>query len=182
MIAQLSQTMSFVLDATVEELLILHAESRGMNRSVVKETLVAANELSGESFTGATALTNLSGGQTRALMVADTALVCRFPNVLIDEIENADIDRRKAFDLLLSQKKNCNPCDSRPASGTPCPKTSLHVQRSDALTAMLKDPILIRRPLIEVNGIKLTGFNIEELVWCQLQNQPSAGPSQGPGS
>lgn len=105
MIAQLSQTMSFVLDATVEELLILHAESRGINRSVVKETLEAANELSGESFTGATALTNLSGGQTRALMVADTALVCRSPIVLIDEIENAGIDRRKAFDLLLSQEK-----------------------------------------------------------------------------
>jgi ABC-type lipoprotein export system ATPase subunit len=105
MIAQLSQTMSFVLDATVEELLILHAESRGINRSVIKETLLAANELSGESFTGSTALTNLSGGQTRALMVADTALVCRSPIVLIDEIENAGIDRRKAFDLLLSQEK-----------------------------------------------------------------------------
>jgi ABC-type lipoprotein export system ATPase subunit len=105
LIAQLSQTMSFVLDTTVEELLILHAESRGINRSVVKETLAAANELSGESFTGTTALTNLSGGQTRALMVADTALVCRSPIVLIDEIENAGIDRRKAFDLLLSQEK-----------------------------------------------------------------------------
>jgi ABC-type lipoprotein export system ATPase subunit len=105
LIAQLSQTMSFVLDATVEELLTLHVESRGMAASVVVETIEAANELSGEPFSGATALTSLSGGQTRALMVADTALVCRSPIVLIDEIENAGIDRRAAFNLLLSQDK-----------------------------------------------------------------------------
>jgi ABC-type lipoprotein export system ATPase subunit len=105
LIAQLSQTMSFVLDATVEELLELHVESRGMNRTLVQETIAAANELSGESFSGTTPLTSLSGGQTRALMVADTALVCRSPIVLIDEIENAGIDRRAAFNLLLSQDK-----------------------------------------------------------------------------
>ncbi|WP_319589079.1 ATP-binding cassette domain-containing protein [uncultured Desulfobulbus sp.] len=105
LIAQLSQTMSFVLDATVEELLSLHVESRGMAASVVIDTIEAANELSGEPFFGTTALTSLSGGQTRALMVADTALVCRSPIVLIDEIENAGIDRRAAFNLLLSQDK-----------------------------------------------------------------------------
>ena len=105
LIAQLSQTMSFVLDATVEELLGLHVESRGMNNSLVQDTIEAANALSGESFAGHTPLTSLSGGQTRALMVADTALVCRSPIVLIDEIENAGIDRRAAFNLLLSQEK-----------------------------------------------------------------------------
>lgn len=105
LIAQLSQTMSFVLDATVEELLSLHVESRGMSGTLVQDTISAANELSGESFSGATPLTSLSGGQTRALMVADTALVCRSPIVLIDEIENAGIDRRAAFNLLLSQEK-----------------------------------------------------------------------------
>ncbi|MGE4560677.1 MAG: ATP-binding cassette domain-containing protein [Desulfobulbus sp.] len=105
LIAQLSQTMSFVLDATVEELLALHVESRGMSASLVRDTIEAANDLSGESFTGGTPLTSLSGGQTRALMVADTALVCRSPIVLIDEIENAGIDRRSAFNLLLSQEK-----------------------------------------------------------------------------
>nr|WP_320011520.1 ATP-binding cassette domain-containing protein [uncultured Desulfobulbus sp.] len=105
LIAQLSQTMSFVLDATVEELLSLHVESRGMNPSLVQATITAANELSGEPFIGSTPLTSLSGGQTRALMVADTALVCRSPIVLIDEIENAGIDRRAAFNLLISQEK-----------------------------------------------------------------------------
>jgi len=105
LIAQLSQTMSFVLDATVEELLSLHVESRGMSNALVQDTIEAANDLSGEPFVGTTPLTSLSGGQTRALMVADTALVCRSPIVLIDEIENAGIDRRSAFNLLLSQEK-----------------------------------------------------------------------------
>lgn len=105
LVAQLSQTMSFVLDATVDELLGLHLESRGMSASVCREVIEAANGLSGEPLSGATALTALSGGQTRALMVADTALVCRSPIVLVDEIENAGIDRRKAFDLLLSRDK-----------------------------------------------------------------------------
>ena len=105
LVAQLSQTMSFVLDATVEELLALHVESRGLGLEVVEATLDAANDLAGEPFRGTTPLTSLSGGQTRALMVADTAMVCRSPIVLIDEIENAGIDRRRAFDLLLAKDK-----------------------------------------------------------------------------
>lgn len=38
-------------------------------------------------------------------MVADTAIICRSPVVLLDELENAGIDRRKAFDLLVSNDK-----------------------------------------------------------------------------
>lgn len=47
----------------------------------------------------------LSGGQTRALMIADIAFICDSPIVLIDEIENAGIDKEKAFALLLSKEK-----------------------------------------------------------------------------
>jgi len=38
-------------------------------------------------------------------MIADTAMLSGSPIVLIDEIENAGIDRRKALDLLLSKEK-----------------------------------------------------------------------------
>jgi ABC-type lipoprotein export system ATPase subunit len=105
LIAQLSQTMSFVMDSTVEELLQLHVESRGRDQILVHATIDAANELSGERFTSSTQLNSLSGGQTRALMVADTALISSSPIVLIDEIENAGIDRIKAFNLLTSNDK-----------------------------------------------------------------------------
>ena len=48
---------------------------------------------------------SLSGGQSRALMIADTAILSSSPIVLIDEIENAGIDRRKALDLLIGEEK-----------------------------------------------------------------------------
>ena len=38
-------------------------------------------------------------------MIADTAILSSSPIVLIDEIENAGIDRRKALDLLLDENK-----------------------------------------------------------------------------
>jgi hypothetical protein len=37
-------------------------------------------------------------------MIADTALLSVSPVVLIDEIENAGIDRRKAINLLVKKK------------------------------------------------------------------------------
>ncbi len=38
-------------------------------------------------------------------MIADTAILSRSPIVLIDEIENAGIDRKKALTLLLNEDK-----------------------------------------------------------------------------
>ena len=37
------------------------------------------------------------------------------------------------------------------------------MDEEQALDVMLADPLLIRRPLMEVNGVQLVGFNIEEL-------------------
>lgn len=106
-VAQLSQTMTFTMDTTVCELLQLHAESRGINADQVDihNVIDAANRLTGESFSGSTPLTNLSGGQSRALMIADTAFLCSSPIVLIDEVENAGIDRHAALDVLYTQEK-----------------------------------------------------------------------------
>ena len=72
---------------------------------LVERIINQANELAGESFLPTTPITSLSGGQSRALMIADTAILSRSPIVLIDEIENAGIDRRKALSLLLSEDK-----------------------------------------------------------------------------
>jgi ABC-type lipoprotein export system ATPase subunit len=107
LVAQLSQNMNFVMDLTVQEFIGLHADSRMVNEpeAVVKNIIAAANELAGETFTPDTAITALSGGQSRALMIADTAILSRSPIVLIDEIENAGIDRKKALTLLLSEEK-----------------------------------------------------------------------------
>lgn len=107
LVAQLSQNMNFVMDLSVKEFLSLHAESRMVEDidGVCKEIIDCGNDLTGESFTGETLLTQLSGGQSRALMIADTALLSSSPIVLIDEIENAGVDRKKAIDILISKDK-----------------------------------------------------------------------------
>ncbi len=107
LVAQLSQNMNFVMDLTVQEFVALHAESRMIENidDTVMRIIDAANELAGEKFLSTTPITSLSGGQSRALMIADTAILSRSPVILIDEIENAGIDRKKALGLLLSEEK-----------------------------------------------------------------------------
>ncbi len=106
-IAQLAQTMNFVIDMNVADFLDLHAASRGLrDPAAVREAVILlANELAGESFRGDERITTLSGGQSRALMIADIALISNAPIVLIDEIENAGIDRLTALQLLAEQGK-----------------------------------------------------------------------------
>lgn len=107
LVAQLSQNMNFVMDLTVEEFIIMHAESRMIQNidEIVKSILQCANELAGEKFKESTPVTQLSGGQSRALMIADTALLSSSPIILIDEIENAGVDRKMALELLVKKEK-----------------------------------------------------------------------------
>ena len=107
LVAQLSQNMNFVMDLSVREFIDLHAESRLVldRESVIEKIFNQANELAGEKFTIDTPITSLSGGQSRALMISDTAILSTSPIVLIDEIENAGIDRKKALDLLVGNNK-----------------------------------------------------------------------------
>lgn len=107
LVAQLSQNMNFVMDLTVREFLELHAQSRMIENEeeVIEKIISAANELAGEKFDLSTPITGLSGGQSRALMIADTAILSTSPIVLIDEIENAGIDRKRALNLLVNEEK-----------------------------------------------------------------------------
>jgi len=107
LVAQLSQNMNFVMDLTVSEFLELHAKSRMVvnEEPIVKKIIDEANKLAGEKFDTDTPITSLSGGQSRALMIADTAILSSSPIVLIDEIENAGIDRKKALSLLVGESK-----------------------------------------------------------------------------
>lgn len=107
LVAQLSQNMNFVMDLSVEEFITLHAESRMVEnpKEIINKIIVQANDLAGEKFDKDTPITALSGGQSRALMIADTAILSTSPIVLIDEIENAGIDRKRALKLLLNENK-----------------------------------------------------------------------------
>jgi ABC-type lipoprotein export system ATPase subunit len=107
LVAQLSQNMNFIMDAAAGEFVAMHAASRMLDNSkeLIETIIKKANELAGEQFTLDTPVTSLSGGQARALMIADTAYLSSSPIVLIDEIENAGIDRNRALELLVDRQK-----------------------------------------------------------------------------
>lgn len=107
LIAQLSQNMNFIMDVTTSEFITRHAESRRVKNidEIVESIIKCANDLAGEKFSADVPVTQLSGGQSRALMIADTALLSKSPIVLIDEIENAGVDRKKAIEFLVKREK-----------------------------------------------------------------------------
>ena len=106
LVARLTQKTSFVMDCSVSRFLSLHAQSRRKTDNDVAElALEKANLLSGEPISGETNLQVLSGGQSRALMIADIAYISDSPVILIDEIENAGIDKLAALDILTDSRK-----------------------------------------------------------------------------
>lgn len=106
-IALISQHTNFLSDLPVEEFLTIHAIVRGAKdiETIITETLNFANELTGEAIMKDIAMTELSGGQTRSLLIADAVVIGNAPIILLDEIENAGIHRTKALELLKKYKK-----------------------------------------------------------------------------
>jgi ABC-type lipoprotein export system ATPase subunit len=105
LVAQLSQNMHFLADMYVGEFLRMHAKSRGKDPELAEKVIELANTLTGEPISPDHQLTILSGGQSRALMVADIAVISDSPIVLIDEIENAGIKKQEALRLLSGEGK-----------------------------------------------------------------------------
>ena len=106
-IALISQHTNFLSDLPVQEFLRIHA---GVRKHIdidgaVEETLQFANELTGEPLILESAMTELSGGQTRALLIADAVIIGNAPIILLDEIENAGIHRTRALELLKRYEK-----------------------------------------------------------------------------
>lgn len=106
-IALISQHTNFLSDLPVGEFLTIHATVRGATdvNKVVDETISFANQLTGEAIIKETAMTELSGGQTRSLLIADAVIIGNSPIILLDEIENAGIHKTKALDLLKNYRK-----------------------------------------------------------------------------
>lgn len=104
-VAQLSQNMNFLANMTVGDFLRLHAKCRHIERERTGEVIELANQLTGEPIREGDDLTILSGGQSRALMVADVAIISDSPIVLVDEIENAGIRKHDALKLLAGFRK-----------------------------------------------------------------------------
>jgi ABC-type antimicrobial peptide transport system, ATPase component len=105
LISHLSQNMRFVLDTSVHDFLTLHAHCRKKVTMNLAEVLSLANTITPEPIIATQNLNTLSGGQSRALMIADIACICDSSIVLIDEIENAGINKMQALKVLLNTQK-----------------------------------------------------------------------------
>jgi len=106
-IALITQHTNFLSDMPVQKFLETHTSirQRGDKASVVKETIEFANQLTGEPIILDNAMTELSGGQTRSLLIADAVVIGNSPIILLDEIENAGINRTRALELLKNYEK-----------------------------------------------------------------------------
>jgi ABC-type lipoprotein export system ATPase subunit len=108
-IALITQHTTFLSDLPVDDFLHIHARIRrsslGEIEDVVMQTLAFANQLTGEPIVLSSRMTELSGGQTRSLLIADATIICDTPIVLLDEVENAGINRSRALELLRAYRK-----------------------------------------------------------------------------
>ncbi len=106
-IALITQHTSFLSDMKVSNFLDIHAKVRksGSPDSVVADILDFANQLTGEPIIVDSAMTELSGGQSRALLIADAVIIGNSPIILLDEIENAGINLMRALELLRKYEK-----------------------------------------------------------------------------
>lgn len=108
-IALITQHTNFLSDLSVQEFLRVHAgircEDQSQVEQLVKDAVDFANQLTGEPIIMTNTMTELSGGQTRAMLIADATIICNTPIVLLDEVENAGIHRTRALELLRKHRK-----------------------------------------------------------------------------
>jgi ABC-type lipoprotein export system ATPase subunit len=108
-IALITQHTTFLSDLPVQEFLLTHASIRcpagTHTHELLERTLAFANQLTGEPILVQSRMTELSGGQTRALLIADATIICDTPIVLLDEVENAGINRTRTLELLREYRK-----------------------------------------------------------------------------
>lgn len=105
-IAMITQNTKCVSDLIVTEFLNIHAESRNMkDDKLIDKVIDLANKFTGESIAKESKVTELSGGQTRALLFADAILIGSSPIILVDEIENAGINKTEILKYVKRENK-----------------------------------------------------------------------------
>lgn len=88
----ITQNTKCFTDLKVKDFLRIHAKSRrDDSENIIQKCIEKANTFTGESISEEMEVTTLSGGQTRALLIADAILIGKSPILILDEIENAGI-------------------------------------------------------------------------------------------
>jgi ABC-type lipoprotein export system ATPase subunit len=105
-VAMITQNTRCLCDLSVQDFLLMHTKSRGyQGQDLIDTTISLANQFTGEPICRNVRMTQLSGGQTRSLMVADAILISNTPIILLDEIENAGIFKERVIEALRRYHK-----------------------------------------------------------------------------
>ena len=105
-IAMITQNTRCLADLSVEAFLLMHIRARRPGREdLLDETINLANTFTGEEISLKSRMSGLSGGQTRALMIADALVIGDTPILLLDEIENAGIFKDRVIQSLQGGNK-----------------------------------------------------------------------------
>jgi ABC-type lipoprotein export system ATPase subunit len=105
-IAMITQNTKCLADLTVGEFLTMHVRARAIpDRGVCEKTVALANEFTGEKISLQMRISELSGGQTRSLLIADVVKISNAPVILLDEVENAGIFKDRVISCLKKHKK-----------------------------------------------------------------------------
>jgi len=105
-IAMITQNTRCLADLSVEAFLLMHIRARRTGREdLLDETINLANTFTGEEISLKSRISGLSGGQTRALMIADALVISDTSILLLDEIENAGIFKDRIIQSLQGGNK-----------------------------------------------------------------------------
>ncbi|MFH0968254.1 MAG: ATP-binding cassette domain-containing protein [Methanobacteriota archaeon] len=105
-VALITQNTRCLCDLSVEDFLLMHTQSRGYHgQDLIDVTVDLANQFTGEAINPNVRMTQLSGGQTRSLMIADAILISNTPIILLDEVENAGIFKDRVMVALRQYHK-----------------------------------------------------------------------------
>ena len=104
-VTMITQNTKCFADITVEEFLKIHIRAREMNNTMIKKTIEMANTFTGEPVEKHIRVTCLSGGQTRSLLIADALIIGLSPIILLDEVENAGINKKRVTEIVSEVNK-----------------------------------------------------------------------------
>ncbi len=103
-VAMITQNTKCFTDMSVADFIDTHKKARG-SEYLTAGVILLANKFTGEKIYSDDRVTHLSGGQTRSLMIADALLIGSAPVLILDEIENAGINRAEVIKAIKATSK-----------------------------------------------------------------------------
>jgi ABC-type lipoprotein export system ATPase subunit len=162
-IASITQNTRVIADMSVEKFLALHIKARDTDAlQLIARTIALANEFTGEKIQKTVRMSALSGGQTRSLLIADAILIGQTPILLLDEIENAGINKERVITCLREYNKTVIFVTHDPYLALITDRRI--VMKNGAVSAVLEPKGSESRIIASVAGIDSTLWGLRERI------------------